>query len=197
MIHSKKISILFLIGVLNSLLVFQVAFSQTYVLNDQTSFLEVHGTSSLHDWHVDAERQSGKVEISNLDDLKINVLSFSVVSESLKSGKSGMDKNTYKALKTDKHKTIDFNLTSVKSKELISDNHYKVLITGNMTICGVTKSVNIELTVKLVGNNLLLEGEKSLLMTDYGIAPPKALLGTIKTGDEIKIIFKTVFENKN
>ena len=31
-------------------------------------------------------------------------------------------------------------------------------------------------------------------MTDYGIEPPKALLGTIKTGDDIKIIFKTVFQ---
>ena len=44
---------------------------------------------------------------------------------------------------------------------------------------------------------IVIEGEKSILMTDYGIKPPKALLGTIKTGNKINIIFKIDFETKN
>jgi hypothetical protein len=34
-----------------------------------------------------------------------------------------------------------------------------------------------------------------MLMTDFGIDPPKALLGTIKTGDEIEVKFKSIFIN--
>ena len=172
----------------------KISVAQTYNLNNATSFLEVHGTSSLHDWHVDAETQNGKITVSNLDDLQLDALSFSVMSESLKSGKSGMDKNTYKALKTDKHKTITFKMSSVKSIELVSDSNYKVTVIGNMTISGVTKSISIDLKLELKDNKILIEGEKSMKMTDYGIEPPKALLGTIKTGDDIKIIFKTVFQ---
>ncbi|WP_370000070.1 YceI family protein [Winogradskyella sp.] len=175
-------------------LVAKISVAQTYNLNNDTSFLEVHGTSSLHDWHVDAETQNGKITVSNLDDLQLDALSFSVMSESLKSGKSGMDKNTYKALKTDKHKTITFKMSSVKSIELVSDSNYKVTVIGDMTISGVTKSIAIDLKLELKENKILIEGEKSMKMTDYGIEPPKALLGTIKTGDDIKIIFKTVFQ---
>ena len=168
--------------------------AQMYSLNNNTSFLEVHGTSSLHDWHVDAEEQSGNIVITNTEDLEIKSLSFSVKAESLKSGKSSMDNNTYKALNTDDYKTIDFKLNSVKQVEKVKENSFKVSVLGNMTISGVTKTITLELTIKLDGTKVLIEGEKSILMTDYGIDPPKALLGTIKTGNKINIIFKSVFE---
>ena len=114
MIYSIKFPTFLLLVFLSSLFSYQVAFSQTYILNNDTSFLEVHGTSSLHDWHIDAQEQSGKMIITNSEDLAINTLSFSVKAESLKSGKSSMDKNTYKALKTGEYKTIDFNFPSIK-----------------------------------------------------------------------------------
>ncbi len=174
----------------------QNVFAQSYSLNNDTSFLEVHGTSSLHDWHVDAQQQMGTADINTSDALEINALNFSVVSESLKSGKSGMDKNTYKALKTDDYKTIDFKLTKVNTVDKLTDNSFKVSAVGDMTITGVTKAVPIDFTFKLQGNQLLVEGEKPLKMTDFGIDPPKALFGTIKTGDEINVVFKAVYQTK-
>lgn len=191
----QLISIKILLTILfSSLFAIQSVTAQTYSLNNNTSFLEVHGTSSLHDWHVDAEEQSGKIVITNTENLEIKSLSFSVKAESLKSGKSSMDNNTYKALNTDDYKTIDFKLNSVKQVEKIKENSFKVSVLGNMTISGVTKTITLELTIKLDGTKVLIEGEKSILMTDYGIDPPKALLGTIKTGNKINIIFKSVFE---
>lgn len=191
----QLISIKILLTILfSSSFAVQSVTAQTYSLNNNTSFLEVHGTSSLHDWHVDAEEQSGKIEITNTEDLEIKSLSFSVKAESLKSGKSSMDNNTYKALNTDDYKTIDFKLNSVKQVEKVKENSFKVSVLGNMTISGVTKTITLELTIKLDGTKVLIEGEKSILMTDYGIDPPKALLGTIKTGNKINIIFKSVFE---
>ena len=191
----QLISIKILLTILfSSSFAVQSVTAQTYSLNNNTSFLEVHGTSSLHDWHVDAEEQSGKIVITNTESLEIKSLSFSVKAESLKSGKSSMDNNTYKALNTDDYKTIDFKLNSVKQVEKIKENSFKVSVLGNMTISGVTKTITLELTIKLDGTKVLIEGEKSILMTDYGIDPPKALLGTIKTGNKINIIFKSVFE---
>lgn len=191
----QLISIKILLTILfSSSFAVQSVTAQTYSLNNNTSFLEVHGTSSLHDWHVDAEEQSGKIVITNTENLEIKSLSFSVKAESLKSGKSSMDNNTYKALNTDDYKTIDFKLNSVKQVEKIKENSFKVSVLGNMTISGVTKTITLELTIKLDGTKVLIEGEKSILMTDYGIDPPKALLGTIKTGNKINIIFKSVFE---
>ncbi|MBU2929477.1 YceI family protein [Winogradskyella psychrotolerans] len=191
--HSIKFSVFFFAVFLCSLLSFQVASSQNYSLNNSSSVLEVHGTSSLHDWVLETEKQSGKIVITNSAELEIGSLNISVQAESLKSGKSSMDKNTYKALNTDDHKTMDFTLSSVKSVEKLSDNSFKVSASGKMTISGVTKTISVDMTVKLEGDKVSLNGEKSFKMTDFGIDPPKALLGTIKTGDAIKIVFKSVF----
>ena len=192
-----KPSLFYITTLFVGLFSFQVATSQTYVLNNSSSELEVQGTSSLHDWEITAEEQSGDAQIENSEDFTIKTLSFSVKAESLKSGKSGMDKNTYKALNTNKYKTIDFNLTSVSKIEKISENSFKATVKGDLTISGSKQSISLTLNLKLDGSKLLVEGEKPLKMTDFGIEPPKALLGTIKTGDAIKIIFKSIYNKKS
>src|SRR6056300_1104249 len=75
--------------------------AQEFKLSNHESELTVFGTSSLHDWHITTEQQSGNIKFVDVESGKIESLSLSVVAESLKSGKSSMDKNTYKALETD------------------------------------------------------------------------------------------------
>ncbi|MGJ8549215.1 YceI family protein [Winogradskyella wichelsiae] len=194
--NSIKSKVFFLALLVSSLFSFQIASSQNYVLNNSSSVLEVHGTSSLHDWTLETEKQSGKLVMAVSETLEISTLTITVEAESLKSGKSSMDNNTYEALNTDDHKTMNFNLTSVKQVDKLSDHSFKVSASGKMTISGVSKTITIGVTVKLEADKVLLEGEKSFKMTDFGIDPPKALLGTIKTGDDIKITFNSVFEKK-
>lgn len=170
-----------------------LVYSQTFNLNNQASKLTISGTSSLHDWDMDAEQQKGQITLDVAAELKINKLTFEVTSESLKSGKGGMDKNAYKALNTKQHKTINFLLTDVKDVKSTGNNNYKVEMAGNLTIAGVTKKQNITFDIQVASNKVTVKGEKAFKMTDFGIDPPKALLGTITTGDEITIKFNTIF----
>ena len=39
-----------------------------------------------------------------------------------------------------------------------------------------------------------LTGQLPIRMTDYGIKPPTAMMGTIKTGDDVKVTFRWVVE---
>lgn len=169
--------------------------AQSYKLNNEASDLKIDGTSNIHDWTINAENSSG-VLIAECDEGKledIGKLQFTVVSESLMSGKSGMDKNTYKALNTNKYKEITYNLKKVNTIEKISADTYKVRSTGTLHIAGAKKDINLNFDLKSNNDQIILTGEHKLNMTSYGIEAPTAMFGTIKTGEEVLIKFETHF----
>lgn len=185
--------------VLSSLLVMaltvQISVAQTYNLANNSSSLIVDGTSNVHDWNVKATNQSGKigVTIENGVVAKLTQLDFSVVAESLKSGKSGMDKNTFKALKTDQHKNITFKMTNVKKLDCASNGDCKVVVTGRLTIAGKSQTIDLAFDMKVSDAKISLVGSKEIKMTDYGVEPPTAMFGTITTGNEVVVKFQTSF----
>ncbi len=175
-------------------LTFNFSQAQTFNLSNQESTLKVLGTSSLHDWHITAENQGGKISFKNLDEGLLETCSLVVTSESLKSGKSAMDKNTYKSLKTNEHKNITFQLAEVKEVTSKGNGKFYVKTLGDLTIVGVKKRISLDFNMDTAGGRVSLTGEKNIKMTDFKIDPPKALLGTITTGDAITIKFSTIYK---
>lgn len=173
----------------------QISIAQTYNLNNATSTLKIDGTSNIHDWQITAESQEGKLvaDFENGDLLKIQQLDFIVKAESLKSGKGSMDKNTYKALNTGKHKQITFKLINVKSINCATSKTCKVVATGNLTIAGTTKPIEITFNMNIAETKIALSGSKTIKMTDFGVDPPTAVFGTITTGDSLDIKFESNF----
>lgn len=159
------------------------------------SKLVVDGTSNLHDWTIEAKAMSGKASVTlEAGDLKaLKNLDFSVEVEQLKSGKSGMDKNTFKALKSTSNKNISFKLVKVVKMTTVSDNNYTIETQGDLTIAGATKRINQTFTVKLTGKKMVFSGKQKIDMTVYGVEPPKALMGTIKTGKDVTVDFKVTY----
>lgn len=171
-----------------------VVWAQTLKLNNKNSSLIVSGTSSLHDWDISAEDISGTLDVDLGEIVKISKLEVVVKSESLKSGKNGMDKNTYKALKTDRFETIKFKLKTVNEIAKVKDAYYEVSAVGDLTVAGVTRSVHLRFFLQVIEKKILIMGNIELRMTEFEIEPPRALLGTIKTGDLINIKFNTIFK---
>lgn len=170
--------------------------AQEFQLNNSKSKMSIFGTSSLHDWEETVEEQSGKIQLSNQGTLTITNLNVSIVAESLKSGKSAMDKNTYKALDTKNHKNITFKMKESKKVTALGNDNYQVTVSGVMTISGVSKPIDLSFKMTVAAESVTLEGEKSFNMKDYGIEPPKALLGTITTGEVVRIKFKSILTNQ-
>lgn len=173
----------------------QASFSQNYSVNSAGSTMKIEGTSNVHDWEITAREFQGSldVDLNNGKIRNIENLRFSVIAESLKSGKSGMDKNTYKALKTNKNKTITYELNDVKNLNYSSGSTCQITGSGFLTIAGTGKPVEITFDAKISGNNIILTGSKNLKMSDFNIDPPTAMFGTITTGDEVRVNFNIQF----
>ncbi len=169
--------------------------AQTFNVNNGASNLKVEGTSNIHDWELAAKELQGSMKVQMEDGqlVQLDQLQFAVVAESLKSGKGGMDKNTYKALDTDKHKTITYELKNVKNLDCTSKSACKITTSGVLTIAGTKQNVELVFDAKVAGDRITLSGSKKLKMTDFKVDPPTAMFGTITTGDEVTIKFQTVF----
>ncbi|GMQ29155.1 YceI family protein [Algoriphagus confluentis] len=168
----------------------QVGISQTKYVIASAPMLKIEGGSTLHDWHMETNQAKGEgVFLLEAGKLKtVQSLNISFQAESLKSGTSGLDKNAYKALKTGSYKEIKFTL-----RELTGSGS-SFTAKGDLRIAGATKSVSFPVKMTPAGNQLIFEGELSTKLTYFYIEPPTALLGTVKTDDEIKISFKTGFQ---
>jgi polyisoprenoid-binding protein YceI len=113
----------------------------------------------------------------------VEAFEITIPAASLHSTKDGIDKNMHKAMKVTEHKDITFRVKSLQSRGAAG----AIRALGSLTIAGVTKDITLDLTAKRAGANLSLAGELPLLMTDYGIAPPKAMMGMMKTDPKIVI----------
>ncbi|WGH75956.1 YceI family protein [Tenacibaculum tangerinum] len=183
----------------NLLLVFSFAWqvnSQQFQIDKTKSIITVSGTSSLHDWDVTTKTFDGEVNAVTEESFNINHLFIKIKSTSLKSGKKSMDKNTYKALKTKKHEFITFTMTKMNSITPLEDGNYRMKVSGDLEVAGQKRSILITFLVSKNQDGIGIIGSKVIHMTDYGIEPPKALLGAITTGDQITIKFNTKFKTE-
>ncbi len=157
---------------------------QDYQTKQAESSMKISGTSTLHDWHINVESFNGSAK---MDGGKLDQASFEADVKSLKSGTSSMDDNTYEALEAEDYPKITF-----KSTEIISSD-VKLTIKGNLTIAGATRPVTLSTTIeKWAEKSITIKGSYSFKMSEFGIDPPRAMFGTIRTGDEIDIAFNLV-----
>jgi polyisoprenoid-binding protein YceI len=119
----------------------------------------------------------------------IEAFEIVIPAATLTSPREGLDKNMHKALKVQQHADITFRLTRLEPAT--APDAFRGI--GTLTIAGVAREVALALTIQKTGAALTVKGTLPLLMTDYGITPPKAMLGMLKTDPKVTITFETVF----
>ena len=118
----------------------------------------------------------------------LEAFEIAVPAATLSSPKEGLDKNMHKALKVAEHPDITFRLSRFEGVEPSG----AMRAVGLLTIAGVEREVTLTLKTQRTGSTLTVSGEVPLLMTDFGITPPKAMLGMLKTDPKVTITFETV-----
>jgi polyisoprenoid-binding protein YceI len=171
------------------------------------SKFKIDGTSTVHDWTVESAIVGGFIEFESdsvLDpakpitgEVKAKVeVTMGVVN--LKSGKKSMDEFMHDTLKVKDHPRIKYVLKELKVQSRKAGEPLKFDSKGDLTVAGVTKPIDMVVTLEPQGNKLKATGSKQLKMTDFGMKPPAPALGLglIKTGDEVTVTFEWMTAKK-
>lgn len=154
----------------------------------------ISGTSTLHDWTVTTTKIDGRAAFSGEWDGKaiaLGSIDLSIPVDSLKSTEGGgMDNTMYDALNLKKFPTIVYKLTSatLKSSPSKESAAYHFNATGQLTVSGNAHPLDLDLSVTPdAGGKLTIVTDARLKMTDFGVKPPTAMFGMIKSGDAITV----------
>jgi polyisoprenoid-binding protein YceI len=156
--------------------------------------VSIEGTSNIHGYTasstaltiaaLDVDAADEDVLGRALEPNAIRAFEVVIPTTSLTSPRDGIDKNMHKALKATEHPDIRFRLRSLDAAAGTA--------TGQLAIAGVEKDVILNVQVKRQAAGLAVTGTTSLMMTDYGVTPPKAMLGMLKTNPKVTITFELV-----
>lgn len=149
------------------------------------SQIKVSGTSNLHDWTMLATvfSSEGNFILKGDQLVDITALNVTIPVKNLKSKESLMDSRAYKALKAEQFGNITFKLTGAT----VNAQQKLIKASGNLTISGVTNSINLQANYVLTGNEITCKVSQVVKMSDYKMKAPSFMLGALKTGDELKI----------
>jgi polyisoprenoid-binding protein YceI len=160
----------------------------------------IAGSSNVHEWTAQTTnvrltrvRVAASVGGSNMWDQIIapgalEAFDIAIPAATLSSPKEGLDKNMHKALKVQQFAEITFRLLRLEPGTA-ADTLKGV---GVLKIAGVEREVTLAIKTVRRDATLVVSGSVALLMTDFGIEPPKAMLGMLKTDPKVTISFEKV-----
>ena len=164
-----------------------------FSLDGTASKMVISGTSSVHDWEIEVSKFNCDAAVNYDASGTVNVSDVSVVCEvkNVKSDNKIMDGKTIKALDGDKHPKITF--TSADNISVSAKTAAK--IKGQLSIAGKTKEVELPFTLDdASASSVKITGKIPVKMSDFGIEPPTAMMGALKTGDEVVISYNIVLQ---
>ena len=163
------------------------------------SKLWIEGTSNLHGWSCKATTLDAAVELDAAAVAQVTVappkalkkVQVKVPVKSIKCGHGGMDDNLYKALKADESPDISYIMATFEAAPGEAKDSFTLHTIGTLTIAGKENKVSMDvLATRLADGTVKATGVVPIKMTDFGIKPPTAIFGRLKTGDEVKVNFE-------
>jgi len=99
----------------------------------------------------------------------------------------GRDEHMYESMQRDLYPTINYHILSLKKS-----SHETYMLSGEMTLHGVTKRVNFTVNLTDTNRTLSIRGRGEIIMSDFKIKPPGLLFISVR--DRVELFIKARFE---
>lgn len=165
------------------------------------SRLWLEGSSNLHDWSCDATEVSAEMIVRTNRDSStqaetpttVDRVTVSVPVQRIECANRQMNGNLRKTLRAKDHPVIEFSMTGGELGAPAEKGRLTVSARGDLTVAGTTLAIALEAEGRDTGDGALrITGAQEILMTDYGISPPTALMGLLKTDNRVLVRFDLI-----
>jgi hypothetical protein len=187
------------------------------------SQLTLEGSTNVTDWRCKGTTLDGRMEVAaplaqindiidRIEDgdvarLDPRAASFRpptfqlrVPVRSLRCGNRQMERDMYRALRSDAHPVIEFEFAELVGgiEHDIDHGLYRATISGVLTLAGTQRNVKIPIEAERVARDRFrLRARLPLRMTDFRITPPTALFGMVKAKDDLEVQFDLYLQSRS
>ena len=163
------------------------------------SRLWLEGDSNLHPWSCEAQAITPEVIVSRREPTsnpdRIRAAQIIVPVAGIECGNRRMNSNLFAALDAEHHGEIRFIVSDASFVDTGVQGFLAVDVTGTLTVKGVSQPITLTVTGSDTGDGgLRVQGRVAMRLTDYGIEPPTALMGLLKTSNDVVVLFDIVFD---
>ena len=169
------------------------------VRDDSKLWLE--GSSNVRDWRCDATTLDASVELDDRARVSepaavahLRHVQVRVPARALTCGRGQMDRIMYKALHVDDEPDCQ---QIVGRFDVVGRNtgEHELVMQGTLRVAGRERAVRLPIDVERAHDGTLhARGALPILMTDYGITPPSAFFGVLRTENRIVVKFDLVID---
>lgn len=191
----KKVIPKLLIPALCVLPLFSYAQNGKVQLSDESK-LSINGKSNVNDFRCQSEHelQQDSLDFNYHfvgDTINVDGVALSLQVDQFDCGKKAINRDFRSTLKYK-----EFPFIEIVLNELVLEDDSDIVPTEakvTIKIAGVERKYTIPLTAfSSMENRILVGGNKTLYMTDFGLTPPSPLFGLVQVSDELNIVFDLV-----
>ena len=164
---------------------------QHYVVNGAESQVSFAAHSTGHDFRGETSQLSGYFgyDRERIADSAYGEIHVAV--RGLRTGVSARDRNMYSHFDADHYPEMVFRLKHLFAVQPVKTDTFTVQLTGELSIKGTTKEIPVTLSAVFASDGkIVISGNTSLRMTDFGIEPPRFFF--FQVAEEVQITFRVV-----
>lgn len=149
----------------------------------------IEGTSSVHDFTCNVKSVSGTIGV-NGDVGSVESATILVPVSQIDCDNGTMNKKVREALNASSNPGISFTLGSATPNGT-KDGWQSMTVSGELEMNGTKRPIKMTVEGQRSGNGTIVyRGHAPVNMKDHGVKPPTAMLGALKTGEEVQVHFE-------
>lgn len=154
--------------------------------------IRINGNSNVQRWSAEVPRATavGDFVVNNGRLEAISRLTVEVDATAIRGSEGNiMTEKIHESLKVQQNPRIVFRFSGMDNISQ-TGNEFTVTASGNLTVAGVSRPVELVATGRVMPNgDIQISGVEEMKMTTWNIQPPRAMLGALRTTDDISVNF--------